>query len=130
MVIDTHVLIWLSEEPDKVAPSLLRRLENPEEQLFVSQFAFIEVAIKKRVGKLRVSLDDLRSEAQRTNIKVVPITDKHLDIFAGLTNIGHKDPFDIAQMAVAIAANRPLVTADATVLKLRIEGLELIDARK
>ena len=47
MLLDTHIVIWLSTEPSRV-PDRLQKLVLEADQRFISVVSFFEVALKHR----------------------------------------------------------------------------------
>ncbi|MCC2334781.1 hypothetical protein [Cellulomonas wangsupingiae] len=51
-LLDTHVLLWLPGDPERVAPDVRTRLADPVVDLLVSAASALEVATKQRLGSL------------------------------------------------------------------------------
>ena len=54
-LLDTHALIWWVERDERITPALRQRLDNPDEDVFVSAASAWEIATKVRLGKLRLA---------------------------------------------------------------------------
>lgn len=49
-IIDTHILLWLLSEPEKLSATAKKILQ--EDELFISMASLWEIAIKQSNGKL------------------------------------------------------------------------------
>ena len=57
LLLDTHVLLWLFKEPDRLSLTTHDRLAEPETEILVSVATLWEIAIKRAVGKLNLPGD-------------------------------------------------------------------------
>lgn len=115
-LLDTHVWIWLLEEPSRIAEPVLQQLEAAD-TLVLSVASMWEVAIKKELGKLAMksSLEVMRDEILREmHASELAIQTAHALGAARLPKL-HKDPFDRMLVAQAQVEDLVLVTADETV---------------
>lgn len=46
ILIDTHILIWFLEDNPRLLPKHKSYIEDAENQIYVSKFSFVEIAIK------------------------------------------------------------------------------------
>ena len=96
LLLDSHVVIWAVDEPDKLsarAESLLQDLNN---DLAISAGTIWELSIKVGLGKLSLSLpfrEWMEQAISDLMATIVPITVEYSDVQAGLPN-HHRDPFD------------------------------------
>lgn len=118
VLLDTNVLLWLTADPERIAPQARDRLAAPSTGLVVSAASAWEVAIKTRAGKLPggdalLSVWDETLSSIRADAIDIGAADA---IMAGSLPWPHRDPFD--RMLVAQAARRGLMLAsnDGTVL--------------
>lgn len=121
LMLDTHVLVWMSVEPQRLSKVAARHLKHARRRL-IADITLRELALHAAAGHLAVDdslttwLDDLLDEHQ---IEVVAIDPR---IAARSTRIAqnfHGDPADQLIAATAIELDVPLVTADE---KLRASG--------
>lgn len=112
-LLDTHVLLWAAGRPDRLSPSAVRLLEEPEHQLIFSAASLWEVAIKFALGRRDFQVDPrvLRRGLLENGYSELPVTSLHAVNIDSLPPL-HKDPFDRILLAQAIAESIPLVTAD------------------
>ena len=62
-ILDTHIWIWLLEDPSKIAPPAMRQLELAD-TLTLSAASIWEIAIKTELGKpsMKASPEAVRDE--------------------------------------------------------------------
>ena len=115
LVLDTHLVVALLD-PDRssLATEHRRLLEDRRNVLLVSTASLWEIAIKARLGKLRLemSLEQVPAQLESADISVLDIRPEHV-----LTAVNPppptKDPFDHLLLAVAKVEGASLVTSDA-----------------
>lgn len=115
LLLDSHTLLWYSQDNPALTKKVLALLQNPENDLFVSIATFYEVAIKINSGKLIINnnIQDFYVKIIDTGIQVLPILPVYLDQYITLPTItDHRDPFDRVIIATAIAENFSIVTID------------------
>jgi PIN domain nuclease of toxin-antitoxin system len=113
-LLDTHVWLWWYLEPERLDAKTLRFLEDGGAELFFSAASIWEIAIKYRLGRLKLSTppeDLMPAELARDTIQILPISMAHA-LRAGALPPHHQDPFDRMLIAQAQLENMTLVTAD------------------
>ena len=78
----------------------------------VSVASIWEVAIKHRIGKLPVAPRRFRDEIRHAGMTVLPVSDEQVVADSPLP-ASHTDPFDRLLVAIALAEQVSLLTADA-----------------
>ncbi len=137
LLLDTHVLIWLTEANDARISVLVRERASDAQganQLGVSDITFLEVARKTDKGVLILSLDAslwLRRVEQEPGIRLHAVTREILVTSARLRLHAPADPVDRILIATAMLDDCTLVTADRAILDYarRTRGLRVLDAR-
>lgn len=113
LLLDTHVVVWLAQEPDRV-PRSVQEVVRAADARLVSAVSAYEIAYKARSGRLprgdalvdgwgRLLMDLIATEA--------PVTGADM-IRAGQMSWDHRDPFDRMLVAQAQADGLVLVTVD------------------
>jgi PIN domain nuclease of toxin-antitoxin system len=110
-LLDTNVVIWLSEDRPRINQIKPLLLSN-ESQIFISAVTWWEIAIKVRNGKLDVNWEQLRMEAETHSFNELPVTGKFIQTYLDLPTL-HKDPFDHMLLAQTIASPMRLITGDS-----------------
>jgi len=116
-LIDTHVLLWLDQKPDRLSQRLLDLLRDPSNEVYCSAVSLWEIAIKQSVGKLVFAgtLPDLT----RYGFAELPVRARDAEAVRHLP-MHHRDPFDRMLVAQAMAENLVLVTGDRQMLAYEV----------
>lgn len=121
LLLDTHVLLWANEAPERLSPTAVTALENSTNRLLVSAVSVAEIEIKRRLGKLGME-HSCQTLVSRLNASWLDLTAAHAIGLRALPLL-HSDPFDRLLIAQAISHGCPLVTADQKILAYPIETL-------
>lgn len=113
LLIDTHILIWWETEPLRLPPTIVKELNDPSNEIFISVVSFWEIIIKIPTGKIQFdrNLRELAKEQMVNGLALLAVTFDHIEAIQNLPMI-HKDPFDRLLIAQAIAEGATLVSAD------------------
>jgi PIN domain nuclease of toxin-antitoxin system len=122
-LLDTHVLIDLLTNPQRVDRGVRSALEDPLNDVVVSSASAWEMAIKASIGRLRAP-DDLEAELLREGIGSIDITMSDARA-AGALPRHHGDPFDRMLVAQAQSRHMTLVTRDAILAAYDVQLLAL-----
>ena len=117
-LIDTHLLIWAANEPEKLSGKAVSLMTNPEHELLFSAASIWEIAIKNDLGRddFKVDARLLRRGLLDNDYTELPITSAHA-VFVESLPLIHKDPFDRILVAQATAEGITLLTADSIVAR-------------
>ena len=114
LLLDTQVLLWADNDPDKLSPTARDLLSDPANARLLSVASLWEIQIKAQLGKLqlRLPLTNLMEEQARKNaVEILPVTASHVFELSQLPAV-HKDPFDRLIASVARVENATLLSAD------------------
>jgi PIN domain nuclease of toxin-antitoxin system len=111
LLLDTHVFLWLTDG-DARLDNHAKALIDGAERVFVSCATIWEIAIKVRLGKLKVDPEQLIAEIWNNGFEELPVISRHAKAVAKLPR-HHGDPFDLLLIAQAINEPLHLLTADA-----------------
>lgn len=111
LLVDTHALLWwLGDDP--ALPERARELlAEPAVEALISVASLWEIAIKRRIGKLRAP-DTLPGTIAAEGFGWLPVTPEHAWGVGSLPD-HHRDPFDRLLIAQAISEDLPIVTGDS-----------------
>jgi PIN domain nuclease of toxin-antitoxin system len=114
VLIDTQIAIWWNTDSSKLSAEMKELISDPSIEKLVSLAAIWEMAIKIKIGKLKI-LPDLHTfidkKIKKNGMKLLPIDE--YAIFATQTlYLYHQDPFDRLMIAQAVVENIPVITAD------------------
>ncbi len=110
ILLDTHILLWLTAGDPRLTPAAKERIDNAE-LVLISAATIWEIAIKVRLGKLTGDLEELSAEIDRNGFEELPVFARHAMVVASLPML-HGDPFDRLLVGQAIAEQVPFLTAD------------------
>lgn len=116
LLLDTHVLLWASAEPEKLSDDALSLINDDNNKLYFSAASIWEVVIKNSLQRTDFHVDPhlLRRGLMDNGYLELPISSLHTLNIAHLPSI-HKDPFDRILVAQAEAEGFLLLTADELV---------------
>jgi len=123
LLLDTAVLIYAVESPERLSKRASAVLRNPGNILELSSVSIAEIAIKAAIGKLEISDSIVRQAIQDLDLRVLPYTAEHALSLFGLPR-HHGDPFDRQIIAQAISERVSVVSPDEKFALYR--GLKLI----
>jgi len=111
LLLDTAVLIYAAESPERLGKRAAAALNNAQNILELSTISLSEIAIKAALGKLKLSLATVRQALQDLDIRTLPYSAEHAFQLFGLP-LHHGDPFDRQIIAQALSEHIPVVTPD------------------
>jgi PIN domain nuclease of toxin-antitoxin system len=116
ILLDTCVLIYFGcENLDKIGAEALKRYQDIQNEIFVSQISFWEISIKINIGKLviPIGLKNLMQLSEQAGIKTIPIRNSHILYYQNLERKEeHKDPFDRFLISVSAVEGLYMATND------------------
>ena len=122
-LIDTHVLLWMASEPEKLSERA--REICTTETLILSAASVWEIGIKYRIGRLPLPEPPgtwLDRQIRAAGVSLLSIHYRHALTAAALP-LHHKDPFDRMLAAQCIEEQIPCISRDPS---LADYGIELI----
>ncbi len=127
-LIDTHILLWLIFDPDKINTAKLQLLKDPRNKIYVANITFWEIALKYGLGKLGLeglTPDELPKLAEQMGLDVLPIDQECMASFYKLPKTPtHKDPFDRIIIWACIRENITLISQDGKFGEYQSHGLK------
>jgi len=123
LLLDTAVLIFAVETPDRLSRRAAAALKNPENVRELSSISLAEIAVKSSLGKLSISALIARQALDDLDVRVLPFTSDHAFRLFELP-AHHRDPFDRQIIAQALSEDIAVVTPDRQFSSYK--GLKLI----
>jgi PIN domain nuclease of toxin-antitoxin system len=113
-LLDTHVLIWFSEDDKHLPVRIKSIIEDDSNEVFVSHATIWEMAIKMSLGKLKLgySLAELEQVLVKNGIALLPNSFRHYQALLSLPYY-HQDPFDRLIIAQTIAEEFTVISHDS-----------------
>ncbi len=123
-LIDTHVLIWLVSESEKISRKAFSILNRRENKIYISTISLWEISIKEKIGKLDLglSIDELITELKFNEIEIFTINTNHIKELKNL-ELHHRDPFDRMLIAQGKTENMTIITKDKSFSKYDVDIL-------
>ena len=123
-LIDTHILLWMMLEPNKLSEKVKSVLVNYSNTIYVSQVSLWEMAVKIKIGKLdiKMSLTDIINKMNNHGILILPIKNNHIEETINL-ELHHRDPFDRLIIAQTRVENMTIISKDSNFSKYDVEIL-------
>jgi PIN domain nuclease of toxin-antitoxin system len=110
LLLDTHVFMWCvtgNRQLSKAAKTTILEADS----VYVSSASIWELAIKVRIGKLNINIEQLKESIAESEFLELPVSAQHAAKVAYLPMI-HRDPFDRLLIAQAICEPLIFLTAD------------------
>jgi len=114
-LVDTHVLIWMLYEPNRLHRSVGLYLRDPHTKVNVTAVSIWEISIKHGLKKLPyvdLEMSELLDTLREQNITLIELSPEEAASSIILSNTLHKDPFDRMIAWQAICRDLLLVTSD------------------
>lgn len=129
LLLDTHYLLWLFIEPEKIPEKARAALLSSENEVYYSPVSLWEIAIKFSIGKLTlrgVTPEEFYQEVENSFLLCRPISSRLLISSYRLPR-EHKDPFDRFIVWQAIQEEMTLLSVDEKMERYVAHGLTLFE---
>lgn len=113
-LIDTHVMIWLLTQPEKLSATAMETILAHQNTLYFSMVSLWEMVIKISLGKLDLMQDwhaVFKAELQANHIYPLDIDWAAIQLINKLP-FHHRDPCDRMLIAQAISQGLGFISAD------------------
>lgn len=77
LLLDTHVLIWATADPDRLSLSARQAIIEPDNDLFVSTASIWEISIKRSLGRIDFPLGEIERLLDASGFQPLPISVAH-----------------------------------------------------
>lgn len=122
LLLDTHVLLWFLADDPRLTPPVREAVRDGRTRVFVSAVSAWEIAIKRRLGKLRAPTD-LQDQLVALRFEELAVSVAHA-LGVGELEDHHADPFDRLLVAQARAEGLTLVTGDRQIGRYDVAVLD------
>jgi PIN domain nuclease of toxin-antitoxin system len=120
LLLDTHIWLWSTLEPQRLTRRVDKALRNPANELWLSPVSVGELVVLLRKGRVKLPLD-VASWVTKTMLDLqlieAPLTVEVALAIAAI-NFPHGDPADHFLAATAKVFDLTLITADEHLLHL------------
>ena len=112
-LLDTNILIFSMNAPERLSGIGEKILTNPENEVFVSVVSLIEIAIKVGLSKLELPMPiaELPATLLRNSMAIVDL-DAATSLGLASLPLYHRDPFDRLLVVQASRLDATLLTSD------------------
>ena len=118
LLLDTHIWLWIQDDPKKIGKNLLQLLRNPQNERWLSPISTWEALVLQSKGRIRFSRDPADWVSRNTApFREAPITHE-VALAAQQIGLHHRDPADRFLAATAKVFGLTLATADTKLLGL------------
>lgn len=122
IVLDTHVLIWWINSPQKLSKKARKAIEEEkikEGNILVSSISTLEIYRLVKNGKLQL-IDHVDNWLEKIEslpaVRFIPMDNRVAAYSINLPDFDHKDPADRIIIATALNIGAKLITADKEIL--------------
>jgi PIN domain nuclease of toxin-antitoxin system len=118
VVLDTHIVIWLAEDPESLSVTATRAIESERESgmLAVSDITVLELARLISRGRVAVRTSmTVFLQSLEQNFTVLPITSAIAERAMSFSAQYPRDPVDRVVGATALAHGAKLITKDEAI---------------
>ena len=123
ILLDTHIFLWWITDDLRLPTHIRKIMADGENELFLSAASCWEIAIKSRIGSLKLPAkpDIFIAEQMALNaIQSLPIQASHALHVFNLPH-HHRDPFDRMIIAQAQLEDLPVLTSDPMIAKYKVK---------
>lgn len=124
-LLDTHAFLWWVTDDARLSERARETIGDGANEIFVSAATGWEMAIKARLGRLRVPGDFARfitDQIELNGFRVLAIELAHALRVHGLAD-HHRDPFDRILVAQSLVEGMPILSRDE---QIAAYGVELV----
>jgi PIN domain nuclease of toxin-antitoxin system len=129
LLLDTHIWLWSAGDEDKIQPDVLRALEDPKNEKWLSPISIWELMtlIEKRRLSLNMDVEEWIAQAlSEAPLREAPLT-AEVVLAMNKIQLPHRDPADAFLAATAHVFDLTLVTSDERLLS--VKGLSTLPNR-
>lgn len=114
LLLDTHIWLWGLLEPERLGQDVVRQLEDPGNELWLSPISVWETLLLAERGRLDLDAtpqDWVDRQLNRVALRDAPLT-REVALVSRSLELPHQDPADRFIAATAAVYQLTLVTAD------------------
>ena len=119
-LLDTHLIYWWMTADADLGKATQRLVAKSE--IVVSTASIWEMVLKNAKGQLPLPQGSITEQFEAQGFALLPILPRHIEAARSLT-CTHTDPFDRLLIAQAYDERLTLLTRDAAMLELGLDGV-------
>jgi len=118
ILLDTHIWLWIQDDPDKIGKHLRQALKNPGNELWLSPISTWEALVFQSKGQIQFRREAADWVTHNTApFREAPLTHE-IALVSRRISLPHEDPADRFLAATAKVLGLTLATADNKLLGL------------
>lgn len=117
LLLDTHIWLWSVSDADRLHRRVVRTLNDPRNELWISPVSTWEIVLLHENGRLKLSGGPevwLARAMEQAPLREAPLTHE-IALATRSVQLPHRDPADRFLVATAIIHGLTLVTADSNI---------------
>jgi PIN domain nuclease of toxin-antitoxin system len=122
LLLDSHVLVWWLEDPQRIAKPLREAIREPANDVLFSAASVWELSIKSALNRLRLP-PHFVTLLHQDGLDDLEISTAHALATTSLPPI-HGDPFDRMLIAQTLVEGLVLATADRTIMRYDVPVMD------
>ena len=119
-LLDTHLIYWWMTADARLGKATQRIIAKSD--IVVSAASIWEMVLKNAKGKLPLPQGAITEQLEAQGFALLPILPRHIEAVRSLSCV-HADPFDRLLIAQAYDERLTLLTRDAAILELGLDGV-------
>jgi PIN domain nuclease of toxin-antitoxin system len=119
-LLDTHLIYWWMTADARLGKATHRIIARSD--IVVSTASVWEMVLKNATGKIPLPRGAITEQLEAQGFVLLPILPRHVEAVRCLT-CAHPDPFDRLLIAQAQDERLTLLTRDAAILELGLDGV-------
>jgi len=126
-LLDTHILLWMLFEPEKLSKKVRDILKDENNDIFVSVVSLWEISLKYQLNKLLIEHlkpEEIIEAIKNSDINIKELSEESAISFYKLAKREHKDPFDSMLIWECIRNNYIFLSKDKNLEIYKEEGLK------
>ena len=119
LLLDTCTFLWLAADDPRLTPAARTSCRSPENDVYLIALSAWEIAIKRRLGRLRLPEPPTHYVVSRRSwLRLESLAfDEACAAHDMLLSPHHRDPFDRGLVSQAILNGMTIVTPDAAIAR-------------
>jgi PIN domain nuclease of toxin-antitoxin system len=118
LLLDTHIWLWAHREPKRISKQIIRAMESPKNEVWISPVSIWEIILLCDKGRLRLQPNAsawIVSALAAGPLREAPLT-SDVVLATGAVALPHNDPADRFLAATAKVYDLTLITSDENLL--------------
>ena len=124
-LLDTHAFLWWVTDFERLPAQVRDIISAPDNEIFLSVVSVWEIAIKARLGKIRLpshATQFLLENTAENDFRSLSIERRHAVNLVDLP-LHHRDPFDRMLISQSQVEQLPILTGDRSFARYQVEAI-------